>query len=169
MQKTMGKIILLDIEPFSINKAYYKRSFTRTTECRAWADRVVIELEKPHNRLVVNKIREGFSPKEHEIILKIDYLIPFDKFFTKKDGSISCNSKDLSNIEKMLIDVLMDERHFERDINNLNINDARIVKLESVKAPANRFVTIINIEINSLSPIKRLYKAVKSVVWSKKW
>ena len=127
--------------PFSINKAYYKRSMTRTQECRKWGDSVLIQLQDPLLLDQFTQVREAFNPKKHTISVELQFNIPQCKFYTKK-GEVSIHSQDLSNVEKLLIDLIFDSRFNDRQIkdisiSNLNINDKFITELISRKVPVD--------------------------------
>jgi hypothetical protein len=154
------EIDLKDIEPFSINKAYYKKTFTRTQACREWAGRVIVQMETMPNHKRITSFREKFDPSKHYLSINLDFYMPYSKLFTKK-GTISCISKDLTNVEKMLVDVLMDKRHFERGVNNLNINDALILSCQSNKIPFTSFKTVVTLQMNKLQPLKDKYEHTK--------
>jgi hypothetical protein len=111
------KLTLRGIEPFSINKAYYKKTFTRTRECRDWSDDVLAELQTPLNREIIraNKVNVHDAKSIH---LKLIFFLPEDIFYTKKN-EISSRKEDLTNIEKLLVDLLFNEKYgtinFNRD------------------------------------------------------
>jgi hypothetical protein len=134
-------------EPFSINKAYYLKSYSgksatkiRTKECREWGDRVIDQLQKYKKEMEL--FRDGFNEKQHALHIELDFCIPVSKFYTKT-GHISIASSDITNIEKLLVDLLFDERFNGRSLNsqiveNININDKFITKMVSSKSPSNR-------------------------------
>jgi len=128
----------LQSPPFSINKAHYKRSFTRTVECREWGDNILAQLQNPDLQLEFQEFRKSLNKREG-IIISITYNIADNIFYTKK-GEISRRSMDLSNIEKLLIDLIFDTRFCGREINgkvihNLAIDDKLIVDMHSKKKP----------------------------------
>lgn len=137
----------VDAEPFSINKAYYLKSFNgksaskvRTRECREWGDRILIQLQKLGDKL--DEFNDYFDEKKHALSIKLKFLIPFNKFYTKA-GHISIGSSDITNVEKLLVDLLFDERFNGRGLDgyllkNFNINDKFIVAMESSKIPSKR-------------------------------
>lgn len=131
----------LKAPPFSINKAYYKRSFTRTKECREWGDSVLRQLQAATIQEDLQKFRiEFLSAPEASIGVRLRYFIPEEIFYTKK-GDISRRSQDLSNVEKMLVDLIFDPRFCGRELSrglicqNLNLDDKLITKLVSEKLP----------------------------------
>jgi len=115
---------------FSINSAYYKNR-KRTTECRKWGKRIHNQLEV--YRKEFDAFRAEFDPIKHAIQVTLDFNIPHGTLFTKRDGSISKFSKDLSNVEKLLIDLVFDTRYYDRGLPSLSIDDKFIVSLISRK------------------------------------
>ena len=134
-------------EPFSLNKAYYLKSFggksatkIRTKECREWGDRVLSQLQKLDEKL--DELNTFFDEKQHALKISLQFLIPSSKFYTKA-GHISIGSSDITNVEKMLVDLLFDERFNGRGLDgkilkNFNINDKFIVEMRSRKPPSKR-------------------------------
>lgn len=133
----------LKAPPFSTNSAFYKRSFTRTKECREWGDDILCQLQKPQIQADLEALRLAYaaSPKAG-LAVNIVYHIPQSKFYTNK-GFISRRSQDLSNVEKLLIDLVFDPRFDGRDVDgkpvrNLNMDDKLITLLCSEKVPTER-------------------------------
>ena len=112
--------IYIKAEPFSINNAYY-RSGRKKTECKDWEVRIHTQLRKYASLLdLVNKETKA----ESGLSLELLFYMPKSKLYTAK-GAISRKSKDLSNIEKLLIDCIF--KHMpDRD-------DAEIVQMVSGK------------------------------------
>lgn len=136
--------ITLDAPPFSINKAYYKKSFTRTAECREWGDSILEQLLCESIQEELLRFRLAFLDADRASIgVHIVYHIPKAVFYTKK-GDISRRSMDLSNVEKLLIDLIFDPRFCGRDLEsgnvcqNLSLDDKLITKLISEKVPSKR-------------------------------
>lgn len=144
------KLILNKVKPFSINNAYYKQTFTMTRECRQWRFTVIKALSSQNNLTEITKFRESFNPKLHGIALSLKFIIPHDWFYTQ-EGEVSLRSMDLSNVEKLLIDILFDKRFTERrELANLNINDKAIIHLDSQKHPGNSWKIIIEAKLIEL-------------------
>lgn len=157
----MKKIkIVLSAPPFSINNAYYLKSFkgskatkVRTQECRDWGDSILLQIKKYEDKLEI--FRKNFNANKHCLHLKIVHTIPEYNFFTKT-GEISLRSNDLSNVEKMPIDLLFDPRFVGRtinniEINNLNLNDKYITKLVSEKKVGKAYKIEITVSIKEIS------------------
>jgi hypothetical protein len=134
----------IDAPPFSVNSAYYLKSYNkgaptkiRTQKCRDWGDSILLQMVKIKDKLL--KFKEEFDEKEDAISIELVFYIPKDKFYTKK-GDISLRSNDLTNVEKLLVDIIFDSRFNNRYVSdtkvlNLDINDKLIVDLSSKKRP----------------------------------
>ena len=132
----------LNAPPFSVNKAYYKKSFTRTKECREWGNDILFQLLDHHIQRDIERFRLAFAKKKFSSVgMHIQFHIPQSVFYTKK-GDISRRSMDLSNVEKLLIDLIFDPRFCGRDLGdgelakNLSMDDKLITKLISEKIPS---------------------------------
>jgi hypothetical protein len=134
-------------EPYSLNKAYYLKSFNnksatkiRTKECREWGDRVMAQLQPLME--TTKLFKSAFDEKVHALKIELAFYIPSSKFYTKA-GHISIAASDITNIEKLLVDLLFDERFNGRyidgsEFSNFNINDKFIVEMRSRKIPSKR-------------------------------
>lgn len=131
--------------PFSINKAYYKRSKTRTAQCREWGDNILNQLQNPLIQTMF-KSMQAVMPKYPLIGVMLEFQSPVDVLYTKQ-GGVSRRSMDLTNIEKLLIDLIFDSRFHDRGTPNLNIDDKYIVDLHSSKreSPDEDFHILIDI------------------------
>ena len=140
----------LNSPPFSVNNAYY-RNRKRTIQCRKWGDSILRQLQAPDIKESLQRLH-GANPSTLSVSLEFSY--PRSKLYTKssKYTQISKFSMDLSNIEKLLIDLIFDKRYNERELDgkplsNLNLDDKIITKLISSKVvnPEDKmqiFVTI---------------------------
>jgi len=139
------KIRLPDCKPFSINMAYYKKTMTLTRECRAWRTTIFKALKHPENLEAMKNIREKFDPFKHGISVAISFGVKWSNFFTRSH-TISKLSKDLTNVEKLLVDCIFDQKFYERgDIENLNIDDKHIIKLYSEKIPRDSWEIVVEL------------------------
>lgn len=137
---------IIKAPPFSINSAYYLKSFNggsaqkiRTKECRDWGDAIMLQLQNYCKEM--KEFKETFDEKSDAIEINLIFFIPKDKFYTKT-GTISLRSNDLTNVEKLLVDILFDSRFNGRMVNglqtyNLDINDKLICTLTSKKRPVD--------------------------------
>ena len=128
---------------FSINKAYYKQSFTRTVECREWAHGIVAALQTPENLAAVHAFKQKFDASNDAIGVFFRFSIPRSVFYTKA-GDISRFSMDLSNVEKLLLDILFDKKYGSQA---LDLDDKLVVQLISEKVPADGFSIDIGLRI----------------------
>lgn len=135
----------LNAPPFSVNKAYYKKSFTRTKECRAWGEDILEQLQDKTIQQDLEDFRIAFLEDDISAVgAHLVFHIPKSTFYTKK-GDISRRSQDLSNVEKLLIDLIFDPRFAGRELDsglvcqNLSLDDKLITKLISEKVPSKGF------------------------------
>lgn len=146
----------LDAPPFSINSAYYKKSKVRTQKCRAWGDRIHAQLSQPENAKKIVDFRTKIEEKSF-IHAELRFYYPKSKLYTKR-GGISRLSMDLSNIEKMLIDLLFDKKYTGRisdanlPIQTLCADDKLLTRLTSEKivSPDNTYTTVVELSLFSL-------------------
>ena len=148
--------IKLKAKPFSINKAYYLKSFggkkatkVRTQECRDWGDQILIQLQSYTEQF--ESLRKAFKTSKHAISVNIIHYMP-DHIMYNKKGEVSAFSQDLTNVEKMLVDLVFDARYngrmvFDQEIKNLDINDKYIINLVSKKRAASEYLIEIKIRI----------------------
>lgn len=140
------QITLQDIKPFSINKAHYRRG-QRTKECRNWSLEVHKQIANDKNFLQFRKR----AKKASFFHVHLRFNIPEKKFYTKT-GKISRLTSDLTNVEKMLVDVIFDPRFNGREeqgikIITLDCDDTLITKLVSEKGATNNDSYSIDISI----------------------
>lgn len=106
---------------FSINAAYYRTRAVKTAECRAW-EAQVLEYLAEYKELF--EIGEDHKKAPATYALELDFIYP-DYIFYNKSGEISSKTFDLSNVEKLLIDLI-----FEK---TMGVNDKFVVSLLSRK------------------------------------
>lgn len=135
--------------PFSVNKAHY-RNGNRTKECRAWGDLILEQLAPFEDE--IETFRASFDKLNQSLNTELIFLYPSSILLTKK-GYVSRRSSDLSNIEKMLVDLIFDPKFFERGANNLNLDDTLVTSQISKKrlSPDDSYQIIVNITISPLS------------------
>jgi len=133
--------------PFSINSAYYLKSYggkgatkIRTKECREWGDAILLQLKPKMEEML--KFKALFNEKEDALVIHLKFHMPKSKLYNK-GGGISAASCDITNIEKLLVDILFDARFNGRTvdsqrISNLDINDKYVVRMLSEKVPSSR-------------------------------
>lgn len=147
----------LNSPPFSINNAY-NTNHTRNRKCRKWGDNILEQLQAEH---IQKQLLELHYQKPKSLSVSLRFLYPKDYLYTKSSGfkDISKRSMDLSNIEKLLIDLIFDSRFNERglktgkgiiEITNLNLDDKLITRLCSSKelSPSGLHQIHVSIENN---------------------
>lgn len=141
--------IVLNIKPFSINKAFL-RNRTYTKAARTFRFQVLSALQASPNASKLKLIREAFIPDKHSFSVSLTSFYPLATFFNKK-GTISAKTMDLTNTEKLLIDCLFSQKYtsdkwlqsrkgFERELyspfsalQNVGYDDVYITDLKSLK------------------------------------
>ncbi len=151
----------LAAKPFSVNNAYY-RNRNRNKACRAWGDDILRQLMDPGIQSKLDQFRDAFNALEHAISVKYVYHYP-RKIIFNREGEVSQRSMDLSNIEKLLQDLIFDHRFYDRTVildsgevtklRNLNLNDSKIVDLTSQKrlSPTNEYSINISLGIKDIN------------------
>jgi Holliday junction resolvase RusA-like endonuclease len=140
---------VINAPPFSLNKAYYKNR-QRTQECRKWGDKILSQLEA--HSCDFNNLHDHVMSQINNIELSVSltFYLPKSKLYTKK-GKVSRLSNDLSNIEKLLIDLIFDSRFHDRGHPNLNLDDCLITELISRKQVSETDDYFIRVVIKPLS------------------
>lgn len=140
--------------PQSLNSAYYLKGNgkVRTKESRAWGDKLLVRLQSYTTE--INSFLSIYDPSLHGIKIDLTHYIPATHYYNL-ERLISSRSADLSNVEKLLIDVLFDARFNGRvvggkTIQNLNINDKCIVEMRSRKLPNTKYIIDVKIELVEL-------------------
>jgi len=146
------KLKMIGCKPFSINNAYYKRTFTHTKAFRAWRETIFKELKKDYNQIVFEKARAYIKYLEDQgktvaVKLHIRSYIESSYFWTLKK-TISKRSMDLSNTEKGLIDIICNSSvNMNYNLLNLDYDDKNIVDMGSSKRPSKEWKILVNFEI----------------------
>lgn len=139
----------IEARGFSVNKAYYKNR-QRTQACRAWGDSILEQLFKmkdefnEFNKYVMEDINN------QNLTVSLTFCMPKEDMFTKK-GKVSRRGQDLTNIEKLFIDLLFDKRYNERGWVNLNLDDTLITRLISEKKVSKSNSYEIRVKISTRS------------------
>lgn len=136
----------LPFRAISVNDSYYgNRKFGMKKEAKEWTYAVNWELAKHSSQFDI--LREQFNPKEHG--LSVSFCFIYKEFFNKS-GSVSSKIYDLTNCEKLLLDLIVDSAHHgiaPYKSPNLNINDKHVIELFSKKAPGAQDRIDIEIKI----------------------
>ena len=138
-------LILERCKPFSINKAYYVKTMTLTREARAWRSSIFAQLRKKENQIALEYLR-NLNDGKIGYVMNMHFYVPKSTLITKA-GSLSSKGMDLSNVEKLLQDIIFNKRFFERkELKNLNADDKLVVRLVSEKIPSDRYDIVIKIQ-----------------------
>lgn len=143
--------LFLNAPPFSINKAHY-RNGNRTIACRNWGESILIQLEQYEDDL--KKFSDQVKKDINNVGIEVSLTFFMPTLFTK-EGKVSRLSSDLSNVEKMLIDLIFDPRFFDKGHVNLNLDDCLIISLHSHKKYSKTWgieVLLSTIPLNPLRP-----------------
>jgi hypothetical protein len=106
----------ISCKAFSINQAYYATRKVKTRACRDWEEGVAHALKQCG--------LPNLSKYKFPCEVALEFVYPVSIFYNK-EGRISAKTMDLSNVEKLFIDVLFGQV--------LQYNDKNIVKLTSSK------------------------------------
>ena len=138
---------LTDTKPVSYN-AYLFRSGRRTKIARSYGDKVHKQLK---NYPLIKALSNNFDKLKHSLVVNIDFKMPRNKLFTKKNA-ISMTSMDLDNLTKALLDLLFNGKYYKRGLNVFNIDDSQITKLNTAKSisQSGNYDISVSVEIISL-------------------
>ena len=160
----------IKVEPFSINavNAIGNKRLYSTPKFREWRSRVVKSLDNPDTAAKLEEFKEDIDSNKHGLYFIINHKINEKSFYTN-NGAISIRSKDISNIEKPLIDIICDSKLSERkDFTNLGIDDRFIVGQNSTKQSHDCdkiTVEIYKIDLTKWdATLKRITESIKGVL-----
>ena len=142
------KLILNGGKGFSINSAYYRKSFAKTVECRRWESIILAKLTTPGNREILSRLRESSNISKFGYGIYIKYEIPAENFWNQK-MTISRKSMDLSNVEKLLIDLIFGDAKV-----GIGVDDTNIVQLVSEKHPSTTYRITVQIKLINFKRFK---------------
>lgn len=132
----MSQKLVLNVEPFSINRLHYRDGKIKTQTARDWECRVFHELSKEPNSKILKELRDKFDHLKHGYIIKMVCFYAQEKLFNRQ-GAISAKSMDISNWEKPLIDLIFLEKFSELKppfgAENLKTDDRFILQMSSGK------------------------------------
>jgi hypothetical protein len=127
----------LPLEPFSVNRTYYRDRRHKTQDFRDWELATINALAAPAVQTKLSQIRGAFDAKKHGFVVRFKAMYPASVLFNKQ-GQISSRAEDLSNIEKPLLDVLFLPKYhvqsFPWGCPNVNADDKYVLRLTSQKA-----------------------------------
>lgn len=120
------------MKAFSINAAYYKTRAIKTPACKEWESLLEHHLAVP----LFAQFSAGHAA-EDTYSIEIHTVYPRYKFYNST-GAVSAKTFDISNTEKLFIDVLFGSV--------LQINDKHIVSMVSTKSPGIDYAIKFKIE-----------------------
>lgn len=140
----------LPLEPFSINRTYYRDRRHKTQDFRDWELATVNALAAPQVQSKLERIRAKFDPQQHGFVVRFKFMYPAATLFNKQ-GQISSRAEDLSNVEKPLLDVLFLPKYhvqsFPWGCPNVNADDKYVVRMTSEKTLSPNDAHYIQISI----------------------
>lgn len=146
----------LNVEPFSVNRTYYRDRRVKTQDFRDWELQVIQALNRAEPQAQLAKLRSAFDAKKHGFVVKFDFYFPKSVLYNKQ-GLISSRAEDLSNVEKPLLDlVFLPKYHvqaFPWGCHNVNADDKSVLRLVSSKLVAldGKFRTTVSIKLVNLA------------------
>jgi len=124
----------LPLEAFSINSVYYRDRRHKTQSYRDWERRAFQCLHSAEIQEKLKSIREAYKEDEHCFSVAFDFQM---SALFNKQGKISSRAEDLSNVEKMLLDILFLPKYHVQPwpdgVPNLNADDKYVLELSSKK------------------------------------
>lgn len=126
----------IPLEPFSVNRTYYRDKRHKTQDFRDWELAAINAFALPAVQQKLQRVRDAFDAQRHGFIVRFKYMYPKSVLFNKQ-GQISSRAEDLSNIEKPLLDVLFLPKYhvqsFPWGCPNVNADDKYVLRLNSSK------------------------------------
>lgn len=145
----------IPLEPFSVNRTYYRDRRHKTQDFRDWELAAINALASQTVQQKLDKIRSAFDAQKHGFIVRFKFMYPAAVLFNKQ-GQISSRAEDLSNIEKPLLDVLFLPKYhvqpFPWGCSNVNADDKYVLRLTSQKtvSPNDNYYVQISVAIIDL-------------------
>lgn len=149
----MQETLWLKAEPISINEMYHRNRSFKTKKYKDWSYQVFHQLNFPENMEKLQKLRNFFDSKKHAYFVSVIHFMPKDILITK-EGKMSSRAKDITNIEKGLIDCIFNPSNFGQDppysCENLNTDDKVIQRIISQKIPFKDYYIKIDLKIDKI-------------------
>ena len=143
----------LKLEPFSVNRMYYRDRRHKSQDYRDWELAVLQAMRATSVQQELAKIRDAYNEALHYFEVELNYVFPKEVLYNKK-GLLSSRAEDLTNIEKPLIDLLfLPKIHIQPapyGVPNLNTDDKNILKLVSCKSAGTSYEIQIKIALHLL-------------------
>lgn len=124
----------LATQAFSVNAYRYKRNFAKTAEARAYESKILDMLEE-HKSL--HDMAARFNELGGTFEVSITCVYP-NHIFYNQAGAVSAKTFDCSNVEKPLIDLILN--------GFMNVDDRFVTKLTSSKRAGHNYAIIISLE-----------------------
>ncbi|MBK9292812.1 MAG: hypothetical protein IPM52_14485 [Bacteroidetes bacterium] len=132
----MRRTFTLQLKPFSVNAMYGRDRNRKTADCYDWEMQACHLLRQAEPAKALKELREAFDVSKHCYVFRFTFAFHSSIFFTK-DGAISSRSFDLTNVEKILADILCGPKYHEapapQGAPNLNIDDKLVLQVTSRK------------------------------------
>ena len=142
--------VLIKSKPFSINAATYRDASIKTADYREWQAQVFHQLNNPVDLETFKAIKEQFDEKKNSFEVFITAFYPRDVFVTK-ENILSSRTIDVTNFEKLLVDLLFDKQYYSKPhpygVRNICQNDKHIIDLHSKKRPHDLDHYLMHVEI----------------------
>lgn len=127
----------LPIKGFSVNAYHYRDKRHKTKEAREWEEKVD-DLLQEHKMLldIADTWREGGGVFH----VHFTYVYPAYMFYNNM-GRVSSKTFDLTNVEKPLLDRIMNEF--------MDVDDKSVTKLVSIKEPGAMHCIRVRLELHT--------------------
>ena len=139
---------ILGLPVISINSAYYAdRRHGYKAEVKDWISQVCHQMRAPKNKQALSDLHNHFDSKKHSFTVYIKYTTP--KYFNKQ-GTISRQSIDVGNANKVLLDVLFTNDFYgnsSMQCENINHDDTFISALMVKKVPGPEYEIDVTVKI----------------------
>lgn len=159
MDKELTYKFHLQLEPFSINRMYGRDKRHKTADYKDWELAAFNSLNNGFVQKELERFRTDFNPEQHVVEARLVAHYPANILFNQK-GLISSKAEDITNWEKVLVDIIFLPKHFVQPfpsgVKNLNCDDKLLVKLVSEKAVStgNTHHILVQLQLKALSSIK---------------
>jgi hypothetical protein len=138
----------LPMRAFTLNQMYCRDMRYKSAGYRQWEKLFFFNLSQKVPQNALKLIRDVFDPAKHAICLKITY---YYDYFWSADNIITSKTYDLSNSDKICVDLLFLPKFHKLPTPdgapNLNTDDRSLVSLSSRKLPSKKGKDYMRISI----------------------
>ena len=127
----------LPCRPFSVNAQYCRDRRYKTADAKDWESMVAQHLDEIKD---LTELALEFNERGGQFRVKLTFVYPHHVFFNQQ-GQISAKTQDLSNCEKMLIDMIFGHR--------MDVNDRFICELHSRKIVGATYEIRVELELEA--------------------